>query len=72
MSVDILQNLLFFLILFLFYNANLFKACNDVKLYFNYIEFVDNSILTYDKFTKRDCVIFKKNIKQNRRMNKII
>ena len=52
-NVNILQNSSFFSILYLFYNANLFKACDDVKLRFNFIEFVDNiKILTYDKFTK--------------------
>ena len=66
-NVDISQNSLFFPILYLFYNANLFKTCDDVKLRFNFIEFVDDiNILTYNKFTKRNCEILKK------RWNKIV
>ena len=60
-SVDISQNLSFSSILYLFYNANLFKACDDVKLRFNFIEFVDDiNILTYNEFTKQNCEILKK------------
>ena len=45
-SVNISQKLLFFLTLYLFYNANLLNSCENIKLRFNVIEFVnDISIL---------------------------
>ena len=60
-SVNILQNSLFFSILYLFYNANLFEAYDDVKLRFNFIKFVDDiNILTYNEFIKWNCKILKK------------
>ena len=53
-SVSILQNSLFFLILYLFYNENLLNVCDDIK-------FVDDiNILTYNEFTERNCEISKK------------
>ena len=52
-NVNILQNLLFFSMLYLFYNANLLKSCKNVKLRFNVIEFVnDINILMYNESTK--------------------
>ena len=52
-NVNISQNLLFFSILYLFYNANLLKLCKNVKLYFNVIQFMnDINILTYNESTK--------------------
>ena len=52
-NVNILQNSSFFLILYLFYNANLLKSCKNVKLCFNIIEFVnDINILMYSELTK--------------------
>ena len=52
-NVNISQNSLFFSMLYLFYNANLLKSCDDVKLRFNVIEFVnDINILTYNESTK--------------------
>ncbi len=44
------------LILYLFYNANLLKACDDIKLRINFTNFVnDINILTYKEFMKRNC-----------------
>jgi len=54
-NVDISQNLFLFLILYLFYNANLLKQCNDIRLRINVINFVNNvNILTYKELTKRN------------------
>ena len=51
--VNILQNFLLFLILYLFYNADLLKICKNIKLRLNFIDFVnDISILTYNKIMK--------------------
>ena len=59
-SVNILQNS-FFLMLYLFYNANLLKSCKNVKLRFNITEFVnDINILTYSELIKQNCEILKK------------
>ena len=60
-SVNILQNSSFSLILYLFYNANLLKTCENVKLRFSVTDFVnDINILIYNEFTKRNCDILKK------------
>ena len=60
-SVNISQNSSFFLMLYLFYNANLLKSCENVKLRFNIIEFVNNiNILTYNELTEQNCEILKK------------
>ena len=60
-NVNILQNSLFSLMLYLFYNVNLLKLCENVKLRFNVIKFVNNiNILTYNESTKRNCEILKK------------
>ena len=60
-NVNILQNLSFFLMLCLFYNANLLNSCENVKLRFNVIKFVnDINILTYNELTERNCEILKK------------
>ena len=64
-SVNILQNLLFFSMLYLFYNANLLKSCKNVKLHFHVIEFVnDINILTYNELIKRNCEMLKKTWKK--------
>jgi len=48
-----LQNFLLFLILYLFYNANLLKIYNNIKLKISFIEFVNNiNILIYKKLIK--------------------
>ena len=60
-NINISQKSSFFLMLYLFYNANLLKSCENIKLRFNVIEFVnDINILTYNKSTKRNCEMFKK------------
>ncbi len=47
------------LILYLFYNANLLKACDNIKLKTSFINFVnDVNILTYKEFIKRNCKVF--------------
>ena len=46
--------------LYLFYNANLLKVCDDIKLRINVTEFVnDINILTYNESTKRNCQILR-------------
>ena len=60
-SVNISQNLSFFLMLYLFYNANLLKSCENVKLRLNVIEFVNNiNILMYNESTERNYKMLKK------------
>ena len=60
-NVNILQNSLFFSMLYLFYNANLLKSCENVKLRFNITKFMnDINILTYNKSTEQNCEMLKK------------
>ena len=60
-NVSILQNSLFFSMLYLFYDANLLKLCTNIKLYFNAIKFMnDINILTYNESIERNCEILKK------------
>jgi len=60
-NVDILQDFLLSLILYLFYNANLLKACDDIKLRINFTDFMnDINILIYEKFTKYNCKVLSK------------
>ncbi len=60
-NIKISQNSLLSLILYLFYNANLLKACDDIKLRTNFINFVNNiNILTYKEFMKRNCRVLSK------------
>ena len=60
-NVNISQNSSFFLILYLFYNANLLKSCENIKLRFNIIKFVnDINILTYNESTKQNYKILEK------------
>ncbi len=55
-NVDISQDSLLSLILYLFYNANLLKACDDIKLRTNFTDFVnDVNILIYKEFIKCNC-----------------
>ncbi len=57
-NIDILQNSSLSLILYLFYDANLLKACDDIKLKTNFTSFVnDVNILTYKKFMKCNCKV---------------
>ena len=52
-NVNISQNSSFSSILYLFYNANLLKICENVKLRFSVTGFVnDINILTYNEFIK--------------------
>jgi len=61
MNVDILQDSLLSLILYLFYNVNLLEAFNDIKLRTNFMSFInDINILTYEKFMKRNCKVLSK------------
>ncbi len=49
------------MILYLFYNANLLKACDDIKLRTNCTDFVnDINILIYEEFIKCNCKVFNK------------
>jgi len=58
MNIDILQNSLLSLILYLFYNANLLKACDNIKLRTNFTNFVnDINILIYKEFMKCNCKV---------------
>ena len=60
-NVNISQNSSFFSMLYLFYNANLLKLYENVRLHFNITKFVNNiNILTYSKSTERNCEILKK------------
>ena len=60
-SVNISQNFSFSLILYLFYNANLLKTCENVKLCFSVTNFVnDINILIYNEFIKQNCDVLKK------------
>jgi len=58
MNIDISQDFSLSLILYLFYNANLLKACNDIKLRINFTNFVnDINILIYKEFMKCNCKV---------------
>ncbi len=60
-NVNISQDSLLSLILYLFYNVNLLKACDDIKLKTNFTNFVnDINILIYKEFIKRNCRVFSK------------
>ena len=60
-NVSISQNLLFFSMLYLFYNANLLKSYKNIRLRFNIIEFINNiNILIYNELIKRNCEMLKK------------
>ena len=60
-NVNILQKSSFFSMLYLFYNANLLKSCENVKLRLSVTEFVnDINILTYNESTKRNCEMLRK------------
>ncbi len=48
-------------ILYLFCNANLLKACDDIRLKISFTDFVnDVNILTYEEFMKRNCKVLNK------------
>jgi len=57
-NINILQDFLLSLILYLFYDVNLLKACDDIKLKINFINFMnDINILIYKKFIKCNCKV---------------
>jgi len=57
-NVNISQNSLLSSILYLFYNVNLLKACDDIKLKTSFTDFVnDVNILIYKKFMKCNCKV---------------
>jgi len=57
-NINISQDSLLSSILYLFYNANLLEAYDDIKLRTNFINFVnDVNILTYKKFMKCNCKV---------------
>ncbi len=61
MNVNISQDSLLSLILYLFYNVNLLQVCDDIKLRTNFINFMnDINILIYEEFIKCNCRIFSK------------
>ena len=54
-TLEISQDLLISLILYLFYNTDLLEKCDNIKLYTSVIEFVDDiNILIYSKSIKRN------------------
>ena len=60
-NVSISQSSSFSSMLYLFYNVNLLKSCENIKLRFNVIEFMnDINILTYNESTERNCKTLKK------------
>jgi len=57
-NVNISQNSSLLSILYLFYNMNLLKVCNNIKLKTNFINFInDINILIYKKFIKCNCKV---------------
>ena len=66
-KVNILQSFFLFFILYLFYNVDLLKNCDDIKLRTSIIDFVnDVNILTYNDSTKRNCKKVEKYITNTR------
>ncbi len=61
MNINISQDSLLSSILYLFYNVNLLKVCNNIKLRINFTNFVNNvNILIYKEFTKCNCWVLSK------------
>jgi len=55
-NVNISQDFLLSSILYLFYNANLLEACDNIRLRTSFINFINNvNILTYEEFMKHNC-----------------
>ncbi len=55
-NVDISQDSLLSSILYLFYNMNLLKACDNIRLKTSFTNFINNAnILIYKKFMKHNC-----------------
>jgi len=60
-NVDISQDSSLSSILYLFYNVNLLKACDDIKLRTNFTKFVNKiNILIYKEFIKCNCRVLNK------------
>jgi len=60
-NVDISQNFLLSSILYFFYNINLLKTYDNIKLQISSTKFVDDiNILIYNKSIKRNCRILNK------------
>src|SRR2546421_10668534 len=54
--IRISQNSLLFSILFLFYNAELLKICNSIRVRVSSLEFVnDMNLLAYGRITEDNC-----------------
>ncbi len=57
-NINISQDSLLSSILYLFYNAELLKACDNIRLKISFTNFInDVNILTYEKFMKRNCKV---------------
>ncbi len=57
-NIDISQDSSLSSILYLFYNINLLKACDDIRLRTSFTDFVnDVNILIYEKFMKHNCKV---------------
>ena len=60
-NTEISQDSSFLLILYLFYNAELIKRCNNLSKRVFYMRFInDMNLLVYDLFTKQNCRLLKK------------
>ena len=57
-NINLSQDSSLSLILYLFYNVNLLKACDNIRLKTSFTNFVnDINILTYEKFMKCNCKV---------------
>ncbi len=57
-NINISQDSLLSSILYLFYNADLLKACDNIRLKISFTNFInDINILIYEKFMKRNCKV---------------
>jgi len=60
-NINISQNFSLSLILYLFYNIDLLKACDDIRLKTSFTDFInDINILIYEKFMKCNCKVLSK------------
>ncbi len=60
-NINISQDSSLSSILYLFYNANLLEACDNIKLKTNFTKFMnDVNILTYEEFIKCNCKVLSK------------
>ncbi len=58
MNIDILQDFSLSSILYLFYNMNLLKACDNIRLKTSFTDFInDVNILIYEEFMKHNCKV---------------